>query len=465
MKITFVIPESAKSYSFLQPCLGALKTAAVMEGLFGHKFTIIDNRVERLPLNVLTQRVEATSPELLLTTTTTYDMSQVYLLGPRLNKVLDTVRAIGNLNYPYGVCGPHASTNPELLIQQISCDFLIQGQFDVTIPLQFDKLQDAIRTGTDWRTKPSHPAIISQPHKYPLEWDELIPPYHKVPMERYFGDDMQRNVVKHKSNWGVILASRGCSYKCEFCYCFLGERVRRRSIESVTEEIRLLNNRFKATGFFFLDYTFTLNKKWVLELCNLLKTLGLTEMRWACQTRPDLLDEELLSAMKSAGCSDIWLGIESFAPPVLETANKKNDPNIMRENIKLVQAFGIQPIAYIILGLPGETPDTLRTTLSYLRDLELTYLDGIELATPRPGCRLFDRFKDEFPRLAKSWEYVETASGLLGNEVTPGMLLAAFNWMAQRDSIYTKRELPKFTTNSFDRECKDRIIELGRTVV
>lgn len=81
MKITFVIPESAKSYSFLQPCLGALKTAAVMEGLFGHKFTIIDNRVERLPLNVLTQRVEATSPELLLTTTTTYDMSQVYLLN------------------------------------------------------------------------------------------------------------------------------------------------------------------------------------------------------------------------------------------------------------------------------------------------------------------------------------------------------------------------------------------------
>jgi radical SAM superfamily enzyme YgiQ (UPF0313 family) len=134
----------------------------------------------------------------------------------------------------------------------------------------------------------------------------------------------------------------------------------------------------------------------------------------------------------------------------------------MKDAIVRVREHGMKPIGYIMLGLPGESADTLRTTLTYLRELQLDYLDGIELATPRPGTTLFDRYSDEYPRLGTSWEYVEAVSGLLGNDVTPGMLISAFQWMSHRDAIYTDRPIPEFRATPFDRRCKERILELGR---
>ncbi|HOO52461.1 MAG TPA: hypothetical protein PLK94_14385, partial [Alphaproteobacteria bacterium] len=101
MRITFVIPESSRSYSFIQPPWGSLKTAAVMEKVYGCQFTIVDNRVERLPLRALVERIEASNPDVLMCTTNTYDQSQVYILGPRLHRIMDTVKKLSELPYPY----------------------------------------------------------------------------------------------------------------------------------------------------------------------------------------------------------------------------------------------------------------------------------------------------------------------------------------------------------------------------
>lgn len=459
MKLTFVIPESARSYSFLQPPIGSLRAAAIAEKL-GHRFEIVDNRVERLPASMLLRRVEASAPDLIVVTTSTFDQSQVYFLGPRLERILDTVRTLATLDTPLAVCGAHGSVNPQLLLSQIECDLLLQGEFDLTLAASLPRIQEIL--GTPLADRARHtPVILPQPADSPAEWEDELPAYHKVDMSRYFGDLVKRNVARRKANWGVILGSRGCPYSCDFCHLFFGRRMRYRSPASIAAEVRLLHDQYGINGFFLLDYIFTVNRSWALQVCAEIERLGL-DLAWSCQTRADRLDDTILEAVRAAGCSDIWLGIESFAAETLEGAGKAITPEQMTQAVSAVRKHGIQPIGYLMLGLPGETPGTLRTTLSQLRALRLDYLDGIELATPRPGTSLFERYKTDYPRLATSWDYVEAASGLLGNDVTPGMLMSAFRWLSDRDAIYSDRPIPEFRATDLDRRHKEQILEAGK---
>lgn len=140
MRITIVVPESSRSYSFIQPPWGVLKTAAVMEKMFSCQVTVIDNRVERLPIKPLIERVKVTAPDLLMCTTNTYDQSQVYILGPRLHRIFDTVKALSVLPYPYVVCGPHLTSHTDLFMKEASFDIGLKGQFDITLPAHFDEI-------------------------------------------------------------------------------------------------------------------------------------------------------------------------------------------------------------------------------------------------------------------------------------------------------------------------------------
>ncbi|MCB1558193.1 MAG: B12-binding domain-containing radical SAM protein [Alphaproteobacteria bacterium] len=462
MRITFVIPESSRSYSFIQPPWGSLKTAAVMEKVYGCQFTIVDNRVERLPLRALVERIEASNPDVLMCTTNTYDQSQVYILGPRLHRIMDTVKKLSELPYPYIVCGPHIGANTELFSRDVDFDFGLKGQFDMTLPASFDEICKHIEQKNKSETSSRLKITFEQPKEQDVSLERIIPDYSKIPMERYFGDHIRNNVARRKANWGLVLGSRGCPYSCEFCHLFLGRGLNARPIDSILEEIEVLYRHHNVRGFWFMDYTFTANKKWTKELCEGIRDLGFKDLTFSCQTRADRIDEETAQYLSAAGCSDVWLGIESFGNSTLEAANKNIPISDTYRAIQLVRKYNMQPVSYIMLGLPGETAETLKQTLSMFADLELSYLDGIELSTPRPGTPLFDKYKDEFPRLKTSWDYLDTVAGLLGNEVTPGMFLEAFKWLAKRTAIYDKSSIPDFNITAADLEIKRRILDLGR---
>lgn len=466
MRITFVVPESSRSYSFIQPPWGALKTASVMEKIHGCNFTVIDNRVERLPLKILVERIKATNPDILMCTTNTYDQSQVYILGPRLHRIMDTVRTLSEQPYPFVVCGPHLSANTELFCSQISFDFGVKGQFDITLPSCFEAMCKILQEKSEIiGDKKRLGVIFDQPNSQDISLEAIIPDYTKVPMDRYFGDHIRNNVAKRKANWGLVLGARGCPYSCEFCHLFLGRGLNMRPIDAILEEIEVLYQNHNVRGFWFMDYTFSANKKWMKELCEGIRLLGHKDLSFSCQTRADRIDDEIAQYLASAGCSDVWLGIESFGNNTLRSVNKNIPIEDTYQAIGLIRKYGMQPVSYIMLGLPGEDADTLKQTLGVFSELELSYLDGIELATPRPGTPLFDRYKDEFPRLKTSWGYLDTVSGLLGNDVTPGMLMEAFMWLAKRTAIYDKScPIPDFKATADDLEIKRRILDLGRRV-
>src|SRR3989338_478018 len=114
---------------------------------------------------------------------------------------------------------------------------------------------------------------------------------------------------------------------------------------------------------------------------------------WSCYTRLDLIDENMLKAMKKAGCWNIFFGIESGSQKVLDIITKKMTVDQMRKAVNLVKKSGIEIRGSFVLGLPGETPELGRQTIDFAIELDPDYAQ-FTLATPHPGTQLWDNAEE-----------------------------------------------------------------------
>ena len=115
-------------------------------------------------------------------------------------------------------------------------------------------------------------------------------------------------------------------------------------------------------------------------------------MAWCCQTRADNLDEELLSLMKKAGCGLIHLGVESGSEEVLAASGKATTKEAIYKGVRMIEAAGIETLAFFMFGLPGESESQREETIKFAIELEPTYA-SFHFATPYPGSRLFEDAK------------------------------------------------------------------------
>lgn len=189
-----------------------------------------------------------------------------------------------------------------------------------------------------------------------------------------------------------LALSRGCPGKCTFCGSpgFWGPKVRFHSAEYFVAQIELLYK--KGQRFFhFSDDTFTLRKKLVLEICTLIRGKAL-DITWAAISRVDCIDEEMLKAMRMAGCIQISFGVESGSENIRKVLNKKFSEEQIRNAFAMTVRYGILARAYIIYGCPGESEETVQDTLRLLRDIRplVTLFHVLALF---PGTALYEHFK------------------------------------------------------------------------
>ncbi|MDD2737130.1 MAG: radical SAM protein [Desulfuromonadaceae bacterium] len=184
-----------------------------------------------------------------------------------------------------------------------------------------------------------------------------------------------------------IEASRGCKFRCSFCG--VHEPFRTRPPEIVVDELAQLNSRYGVKKFVFADYSFTADSAHAETLCNLILDRGL-KIEWACDTRVDCVSLPLLKLMKKAGCRVIFYGIESFFQETLDTFNKGTNVTFIKDAIKNTRKAGIQSLAYMMLGAPGETREMIMKNSWTLNVLGVDYaLCGITRLFS--GTRLFDQ--------------------------------------------------------------------------
>lgn len=202
----------------------------------------------------------------------------------------------------------------------------------------------------------------------------------------------------------VILTSRGCSYRCWYCFpnslSYVRESlhkekhgkkppIRLMSVERVEKEIEeIAKAGFRAVS--VMDDNFIWGEKRTIELCGLFKKYSL---EWSCLARADLITEPIVKAMKESNCTYVDLGIESFDPHILERIRKDLDIDKARSAIKLLQQYGVEPEVNVLIGsCPEETEESIRMTVEEVEKLNIHYV-LYSIATPFPGTDLYEAAK------------------------------------------------------------------------
>ncbi len=182
-----------------------------------------------------------------------------------------------------------------------------------------------------------------------------------------------------------MLASRGCSFHCSFCFKdkYLG-KFRTRTIENVVDEMEECVNVYKVKEIAFYNDCFP-SKEYVREMCEKILARHII-VSWETPQRIDLVDKELLKLMKRAGCIRLRYGVESGNQMILDSMNKKTKLEDIRNVFKLTNDVGIETFGYFIIGYIGENESTIQDTIRFAKKLNPDWI-MFTVATPLPMTR------------------------------------------------------------------------------
>jgi len=180
-----------------------------------------------------------------------------------------------------------------------------------------------------------------------------------------------------------------------------GKKVRKRSPENIIGEIKTLVS-MNVTNIIFHSDTFTLDKKWTIELCKRIIEESLP-IRWMTNSRANTIDKEILSWMKKAGCWMIAYGFESGSQQILNNVKKEITIEQIRAAARLTREAGIGIWGYFIIGLPGENGDTVNQTIQLAKELNLD-LVNFAVGSPYPGTEFFSMAKVNNWLISEDWE-------------------------------------------------------------
>ena len=236
--------------------------------------------------------------------------------------------------------------------------------------------------------------IVTEDRPFLADLDALpIPRYELLPLERY-------KVPFIGGRYAFVVTSRGCPAGCRFCikHVTYQKSFRLRSPQHIMREVQRLVE-LGTTHVHFEADLFTINREQVVGLCEALIEAG-TPVTWTCNSRVDFVDRELLQTMARAGCTMVAWGIESGDPEILKRARKGIQPEKVMETLRWSKAAGIRNYGYFILGLPGETEETIERTIAFSKRLPLD-LALFHIAVPYPGTPFW------FEAIERGWLRVE----------------------------------------------------------
>jgi radical SAM superfamily enzyme YgiQ (UPF0313 family) len=193
----------------------------------------------------------------------------------------------------------------------------------------------------------------------------------------------------NREPFSIVQVSRGCPFKCTFCTAglYYGYKDRRRSPANILAEVEEVTGKYGIRNYLFLSDTFNLHNDFVRALSEEIIKRRLT-ISWVCNSRLDLVSRETMLLMKEAGCWMISLGIESASAQVLKLAGKTFSMQQAEDAIAGAQSAGLKTFCYFVFGLPGETPETIKSTLRFIRRCRSDYA-YFYTATPFPGTDFF----------------------------------------------------------------------------
>ncbi len=257
--------------------------------------------------------------------------------------------------------------------------------------------------GLAWRD--GDQVVINPPRPFIKDLDDLPMPMHELlPLQTY-------RMPLIKGPFTFIVTSRGCPAGCIYCIKHVSYQysTRLRSPELLMQELWYLKGLGINNIHMYADL-FTVNRDQVVELCERMIAEKI-DIKWTCNSRVDYVDEEMLRLMAKAGNWFISWGIESGNERILKRAHKGAFPDKAERALGWARQAGIKNWGYFIIGLPGETEETIRQTIDFAKKLPLD-LALFHVAAPYPGTPFFfEVVKEGWFRSGTRWEQVDMDQG------------------------------------------------------
>jgi len=368
MKLLLIYPglvEGFNSYNrgsdWFNHGVGIISTILKQDG---HELSYIDCRKLK-GWDEFTSIITATDFEMALISVATVDFDA--------SKNIASIIKNKNSNLKVMVGGPHPTLMTDQTMQAESFDYIFTHEAEVTLPRLLRDYPDIPRL-----TKGEMPMDLDAlPYV-----DRLLAPHGETP---WFS-----GLVKP---YFSLTASRGCLYKCTFCQpaerAVFGDKVRKRSVDNILDEVEYLSREFDMQSFMIHDDCFTQYYSWVEEFCAKKKQRGLTQP-FVCQSRADIICSrpDIMRKLVDAGLRWVLIGFESGSDRVLDLIKKGTTVEQNIEAGRICKELGIKILANYMFGLPTETKEEMRQTVKMMREIG-PEIYSPAVFTPAPGSDLY----------------------------------------------------------------------------
>jgi radical SAM superfamily enzyme YgiQ (UPF0313 family) len=302
--------------------------------------------------------------------------------------------------------GPHVSALKNRVLESFSViDFVVVGEGEQTLTELIEKGNEEAHSvqGIVYRDANGEICFTGYRTKA-IDLDTLpFPAYEKL---AGYPDVYKLLIFNYpKSPNSSCISSRGCPYSCSYCDRSVFRRsFRYNSADYMYEHLRYLKKRFNIRHIIFYDDQFTFNRQRIEDFTRMLldRPLGMT---FNCVVRAEHIDLELLRRLKASGCWMISLGIETGDEDLLAQHRRNVNLNLLAEKIRLIKKVGIRTKGLLMIGLPGETEDSIKKTMKYVFSLPI---DDINLAkfTPFPGAPVYENIH-KLGEFNEDWEKMD----------------------------------------------------------
>jgi anaerobic magnesium-protoporphyrin IX monomethyl ester cyclase len=376
------------------PSLGLAYLAAVSEQRGDH-VRVLDMQSDDVSLR---QVVAEHPPDVVGITATTVQIESAWRVARELRQLTEARIVLG---------GSHPTVLPAESVQRPEVDVVVRSEGELT----WIDLCNHLENGESLDELPGityhrEGKVIHNPDRAVIEdVDELpFPAYHLYRMDRY--SNLQPTLDHIEGPSYPILSSRGCPYRCNYCSQILPRGWRARSPESVVSEWRWLVKELGAAEIGVLDDSFNIDRQRALEICDRIIAEGLNHVPWIMINgiRANLANETLLGRMREAGCIRTAFGVESGNQRILDTViHKQLTLDQVREAFRAAKAVGMETIGFFIIGLPGETEETVEDTIRFACELD-PVVANFSMATPFPGTEMYDQVLAQGRLLVHDWD-------------------------------------------------------------
>ncbi|MFH2057521.1 MAG: radical SAM protein [Pseudomonadota bacterium] len=326
--------------------------------------------------------------------------------GIRISQIARTI--IPTVKIVFG--GVHVSSLKEAILKDFHViDYCVIGEGEQTLKELLCTDEDLLEDVKNivMRKKDGN-VFFTGFRKKQIDLDTLpLPAYHKL---SGYPDSYKLPIFNYpKAPNASCISSRGCPYSCSYCdRSVFRKSFRYNSAQYLYNHLKYLKDTFGIKHINFYDDQFTFNRQRVEEFTYLMIDNHL-DMTFNCAARAEHLDFELLKLMKAAGCWMISLGIETGDPDLLAQHRQNPDLEMMRDKIALIKKAGIRVKALLMMGLPGETEESIKKSRQYVYSLPI---DDFNLAkfTPFPGSPIYKQIKEQGSQLGtfnEDWEKMD----------------------------------------------------------